>query len=129
MISFISLFNRNEEIESTTEEISLSYDHKLKSILEKLGVFHSLDASSNTIVLLDGSQIFALVCLCIPEFQSMLSLLYETRNKIHFSTISNYISKDGFIGDIGEIVEKWILSANFVSKMELKFRYINTLTQ
>lgn len=105
LISFISLFDRNEEIESTTEEISLSYDHKLKSILEKLGVFHRLDTSSNTIVLLDGSQIFALVCLCIPEFQSILSLLYETRDKIHFSTFSNYVSKDGFIRDIGEIVE------------------------
>lgn len=105
LISFISLFDRNEEIESTTEEISLSYDHKLKSILEKLGVFHRLDTSSNTIVLLDGSQIFALVCLCIPEFQSILSLLYETRDKIHFSTFSNYVSKDGFIRDMGEIVE------------------------
>jgi DNA polymerase II large subunit len=105
LITFISLFNRNEEIESTTEEIRLSYDHKLKSILEKLGVFHSLDTSSNKIVLLDGSQIFALVCLCIPESQSIFSLLYETRNKIHFSTFSNYVSKDGFIRDIGEIVE------------------------
>lgn len=106
LLSFISNFNRNEKGNSINSNIEFTYEQKLKNILEKLGVFHSVDSSNNNnIILLDESQLFALVCLCIPELQTVFNSLHETNYRIYFSTFSNHLSKDGFILDLEDTID------------------------
>src|SRR5919107_386963 len=51
--------------------IGISYNQDLKSILEKLGVFHKVDSTEQAIILSDHQQAISLVCLCIPEIQHL----------------------------------------------------------
>ena len=106
LLSYISTFNTDTNSRLSNRQIELHYDNKLKNIFEKLGVFHQLNGSSNTIMLEDESQIIALVCLFIPEFQNMLSSSYDTNNGIPFSILSNYLLNDNITLNVEDAIER-----------------------
>src|SRR5215210_7045393 len=64
--------------------IEFPYDCDLKIILEKLGVFHNINNTEQTIILLDRSQSISLIYLSIPEI-SRLSFLTDDFSGIDIS--------------------------------------------
>lgn len=126
LISFISSFNTDRNNSSGNKQFVLHYDNKLKNILEKLGVFHQFDASSNTIVLSDESQILALVYLFIPEFQNILSLTWEDKDEVPFTVLANYLLRDNVILNIETIIES-IASEKNESKVNV-IKLINSIS-
>lgn len=105
LISFISSFTNHINNGSYVKQIVLNYNNKLKNILEKLGVFHQFDSSSDNIVLWDESQIFALMYLFVPEFQNILPSLDENENGVPISILANYLLKDNVLLNVEAIVE------------------------
>ncbi len=102
--------NKHDDIYNDNK-VLLLYQNELKVILEKLGVFHSLDGSNNTIYLLDKSQFFALIFLCLPEFQTALLSVFDT-NTVDVmlpAEIFKYITKenDDFIFDLQTTIESF----------------------
>ena len=105
LISYISSFAKDLNNSSYNKQIVLHYDNKLKNILEKLGVFHQFDSSSDSIVLWDESQIFALMYLFIPECQNILPSSDENRDRVPFSILAKYLLKDNVILNVEAIIE------------------------
>lgn len=55
--------------------VNFLYNGDLKIIFEKIGLFHSINDTGQTIILEDLSQTISLVCLCVPEIQSLCFLV------------------------------------------------------
>ena len=104
--------------------IEFPYDCDLKIIFEKLGVFHSINNTEQTIILLDRSQSISLIYLCIPEI-SRLSFLTDDFSGINISIseLFNYLKKDNYILDlrnkINTIIENNINNYNVIELINL----------
>ncbi|KAA2282838.1 MAG: DNA polymerase II large subunit [Candidatus Nitrosocosmicus sp.] len=94
LLYFISSYKVGANQDSNNKQIEIIQDHKLKSIFEKIGVFHKMNSSTNTIIFQDESQILALLCLCIPEFQQTFLSLYDTNDTIPFSVLFDNLQKN-----------------------------------
>ncbi|HEY6534489.1 MAG TPA: DNA polymerase II large subunit [Candidatus Nitrosocosmicus sp.] len=81
---------------SNTSTIELIFNSYLKDIFEKLGVFHSINNTNQTIILLDLSQCISLIYLCLPEIQQLISISDYTTN-ISITDIFNQYKKENYI--------------------------------
>ena len=78
--------------------MNIPYNHELKTIFEKLGVFHSINNTEQTINLLDRSQAITLIYLCIPETYQVNHLNYNDFNEnISTAELFNLLKKDNYI--------------------------------
>ena len=74
--------------------IEISYNHDLKAILEKLGVFHNIDSTKQAIILSDHPQAISLICLCIPEIQHQYFLTNAFPVSISIPDLFALLKKD-----------------------------------
>jgi len=74
--------------------IGISYNQGLKTILEKLGVFHMIGSTEQTIILSDHQQAISLVCLCIPEIQHLYFSTNDFPVSISIQDLFSLLKKD-----------------------------------
>lgn len=77
------------------ESLELDYQHKLKDILERLGVVHSLKNDGQLIVLNDINQV-----------NSLYKLLYQDKNNIDVQQLPTKISTHDYVFEISGITVK-----------------------
>lgn len=102
---------------NSTPTIQFLYNSDLKIIFEKLGVFHSINNTQQTIILSDRSQTISLIYLCIPEIHH----LYFFSNDDDFPTTTT-TKTDIFISDLFNLLKK----DNYIFRLQDK---INTIIQ
>jgi DNA polymerase II large subunit len=74
--------------------LGISYNQGLKTILEKLGVFHKISSTKQTITLSDHQQAISLVCLCIPEIQHLYFSTNDFPASISLPDLFSLLKKD-----------------------------------
>jgi len=77
--------------------VDFLYNGDLKIIFEKLGLFHSINDTNQTIILDDSSQAISLICFCVPEIQSPCFLAGDFSDVISISELCSLIKKDDFV--------------------------------
>ncbi|HYP43315.1 MAG TPA: hypothetical protein VEQ18_04775, partial [Candidatus Nitrosocosmicus sp.] len=77
--------------------VGFLYDNDLKTIFEKLGIFHSVGNAGQTIILDDIAQTISLICLCIPQTQSPGFLVGDFSDDISIPELLGSLEKGNFI--------------------------------
>jgi len=137
------LFLRNILLSNIVDKYSkltfeFLYNSNLKIIFEKLGVFHSINTTEQTIILLDRSQTISLFFLCIPEIQPLYFLNNDFPTDISISELFNLLIKDNYIFDsknkINTIIEnnddnyKVIELINFISNIKIRPKFSSSIS-
>lgn len=95
-------------------EIKFFYNYELKIIFEKLGVFHSVNDSDQTIILLENSQTVSLIYLCIPEIQRLFPLNNDNDalKDICITDLFSFLKKDSLFSNYQNMINN-IIENNF----------------
>ena len=126
----------NNCVKSTIE---LPYNYELKTIFEKLGIFHSINNTEQTINLLDRSQAISLIYLCIPETYQVNHLNYNDLNEnISTAELFNLLKKDNYIFEhqhkINNIIENntdkytVIQLINLISDIKIRSKFSSSIS-
>jgi len=126
----------NNCVKSTIE---LPYNYKIKTIFEKLGIFHSINNTEQTINLLDRSQAISLIYLCIPETYQVNHLHYNDLNEnISTAELFNLLKKDDYIFEhrhkINNIIENntdkytVIQLINLISDIKIRSKFSSSIS-
>ena len=126
----------NNCVKSTIE---LPYNYELKTIFEKLGIFHSINNTEQTINLLDRSQAISLIYLCIPETYQVNHLNYNDLNEnISTAELFNLLKKGNFIFEhqhkINNIIENntdkytVIQLINLISDIKIRSKFSSSIS-
>src|SRR6476646_3596504 len=126
----------NNCVKSTIE---LPYNYELKTIFEKLGIFHSINNTEQTINLLDRSQAISLIYVCIPETYQVNHLYYNDLNEnISTAELFNLLKKDNFIFEhqhkINNIIENntdkytVIQLINLISDIKIRSKFSSSIS-
>lgn len=91
--------------------VGFLYNNDLKTIFEKLGIFHSVGNAGQTIILDDLAQTISLICLCIPETQSPC-FLGDFSDDISISELLGSLEKGNFILNFESKINKLIENDN-----------------
>ncbi len=141
------LFLRNillsiDEYNHDKLQIEFLFNHDLKIILEKLGVFHSINntGQQQTIILLDRQQTISIIYLCIPEIQALHSFTENSPTNISISELFYLLKKDNY-NYILEIqnkintiiqnnVDKYnvIELINFISNIKIRSKFSSSIS-
>ena len=119
--------------------IELPYNYELKTIFEKLGIFHSINNTEQTINLLDRSQAISLIYLCIPETYQVNHLNYNDLNEnISTAELFNLLKKDNYIFEhqhkINNIIEnntdKYTVMQliNLISDIKIRSKFSSSIS-
>jgi len=119
--------------------IELPYNYELKTIFEKLGIFHSINNTEQTINLLDRSQAISLIYLCIPETYQVNHLNYNDLNEnISTAELFNLLKKDNYIFEhqhkINNIIENntdkytVIQLINLISDIKIRSKFSSSIS-
>ena len=119
--------------------IELPYNYELKTIFEKLGIFHSINNTEQTINLLDRSQAISLIYVCIPETYQVNHLYYNDLNEnISTAELFNLLKKDNFIFEhqhkINNIIENntdkytVIQLINLISDIKIRSKFSSSIS-
>jgi len=126
----------NNCVKSTIE---LPYNYELKTIFEKLGIFHSINNTEQTINLLDRSQAISLIYVCIPETYQVNHLHYNDLNEnISTAELFNLLKKGNFIFEhqhkINNIIENntdkytVIQLINLISDIKIRSKFSSSIS-
>ncbi len=91
--------------------VGFLYNNDLKTIFEKLGIFHSVSNAGQAIILDDLAQTISLICLCIPETQSPC-FLGDFSDDIYISELLGSLEKGNFILNFESKINKLIENDN-----------------
>ena len=126
----------NNYIKSTIE---FPYNYELKTIFEKLGIFHSINNTEQTISLFDRSQAVSLIYLCIPEIYHLYRLNYNDLTKnMSTAELFNLLKKDNYILEhqhkINKIIENnadkctVIQLINLISDIKIRSKFSSSIS-
>jgi DNA polymerase II large subunit len=119
-------------------QIKFLYNYDLKIIFEKLGVFHSINNTEQTIILLDRAQTISLIYLCIPEIQGLYSFTDNFPTSISISELFYLLKKDNYIFEIQNQINTIIQNnvdkynvielINFISVIKIRSKFSSSIS-
>ena len=119
-------------------QIEFLYNYDLKIIFEKLGVFHSINNTEQTIILLDRAQTISLIYLCIPEIQGLYSFTDNFPTNISISELFYLLKKDNYIFEIQNQINTIIQNnvdkynvielINFISDIKIRSKFSSSIS-
>jgi DNA polymerase II large subunit len=119
-------------------QIKFLYNYDLKIIFEKLGVFHSINNTEQTIILLDRAQTISLIYLCIPEIQGLYSFTDNFPTSISISELFYLLKKDNYIFEIQNQINTIIQNnvdkynvielINFISAIKIRSKFSSSIS-
>jgi DNA polymerase II large subunit len=119
-------------------QIKFLYNYDLKIIFEKLGVFHSINNTEQTIILLDRAQTISLIYLCIPEIQGLYSFTDNFPTTISISELFYLLKKDNYIFEIQNQINTIIQNnvdkynvielINFISAIKIRSKFSSSIS-